>query len=298
VDFLSLLRAMGALGLVLGMLTAALWLVKRYNIRLPGALAGAPVKRVALIERTGIDARRSVALIRRDGREHLILLAPEGHLIIESGIIRDEIDAAAAAAQAAEMEARAAAAQAAALQAQQNMKAMLSNVAERSAQVRRKVSAAAGATVRPPQPAQSFDSMVASAVENSGRPRRKSRAAPAAPAEPVLQPLPQAQPRIVLLAAALDAAFARARPRIALAASAAAARSAELRQSIVTTAGAAKRAWLAQRDRIAAQAGQAQERLIPPTPAVSVPAPRRRAPVRLKVTDHAGNIVACGAARG
>ena len=42
---------------------------------------GRPVgagRRVELIERLPLDARRSVALIRRDGREHLILLGPEG----------------------------------------------------------------------------------------------------------------------------------------------------------------------------------------------------------------------------
>ncbi|HEX7852852.1 MAG TPA: flagellar biosynthetic protein FliO [Sphingobium sp.] len=90
-DLLSLLRMMGALLIVLGILAGGLWAVRRYDLRLPGALTaglrsrGQP-PRLALVERLSIDARRSVALIRRDDREHLLLIAPEGMLIVESGI--------------------------------------------------------------------------------------------------------------------------------------------------------------------------------------------------------------------
>lgn len=139
-DLVSFMRTMGALALVLGMLAAALWMVKRYNIRLPGSMGGAATgKRVELIERTGIDARRSVALIRRDGREHLVLLSPEGNLVIETAIIRDEIDWAAAAAQTQDVKARAAAAQAIAAQAHENFRDMVSAVVERSAGLRETV---------------------------------------------------------------------------------------------------------------------------------------------------------------
>jgi hypothetical protein len=78
------------------MLAGALWLVRRYNIRLPGGSAsGGPSRRLQVVERTPLDGRRSLALLRRDGREHLILLAPEGNLMIETGIVRDDIDHAA-----------------------------------------------------------------------------------------------------------------------------------------------------------------------------------------------------------
>ena len=91
-DLLSLLRTMGALGVVLGMLAGALWIVRRYDIRLPGQVGGGPIRRLELIERLPIDGKRAVALIRRDGREHLILLAPEGPLLVETGIVHDWID--------------------------------------------------------------------------------------------------------------------------------------------------------------------------------------------------------------
>lgn len=94
-ETLSILRMLGGLGIVLGMLAGALWLVRRYDLKLPGRLSGGAGRRVELVEKLAIDSRRSVALIRRDGREHLILLAPEGPLVLESAIVRDDIDHAA-----------------------------------------------------------------------------------------------------------------------------------------------------------------------------------------------------------
>jgi flagellar protein FliO/FliZ len=95
-DMLSMLRTLGALGLVLGMLAAALWAVKRYDIKLPGRVSGTNRKRVEMVERLSIGAKRSVALIRRDGCEHLILLGPEGSATIETGIVSPAAPTAAA----------------------------------------------------------------------------------------------------------------------------------------------------------------------------------------------------------
>lgn len=90
-----MLRMLGGLGVVLGLLTGALWLVRRYDLKLPGRVAGGALRRIEVVEKLPIDSRRSVALIRRDGREHLILLAPEGPLVLENAILRDDIDLAA-----------------------------------------------------------------------------------------------------------------------------------------------------------------------------------------------------------
>jgi hypothetical protein len=94
-DVLSLLRTLGGLGIVLGLLWGVLWAVRRYDIKLPGRVTTGTSRRIELIERMPLDQRRSLALIRRDGREHLILLAPEGPLLIEGSIIRDSADLAA-----------------------------------------------------------------------------------------------------------------------------------------------------------------------------------------------------------
>lgn len=91
-DLLSLLRTLGALGVVLGLLAGALWVIRRYDIKLPGRVAAGGGRRIELIERLPLDARRSVALIRRDGREHLILVGPEGAVLVETGIVRDDLD--------------------------------------------------------------------------------------------------------------------------------------------------------------------------------------------------------------
>ena len=65
-DILPLLRMLGALGVVLGLLVGALWAVRRFQIRLPGvAGAGGPSRRLELVERVSMDTRRSVALVRR-----------------------------------------------------------------------------------------------------------------------------------------------------------------------------------------------------------------------------------------
>lgn len=85
-DLFSLMRTLGALGLVLGVLAAALWVVKRYDLRLPGRVSTTRRRRVELVERLSVDAKRSLALIRRDGCEHLVLIGPDGHAVIETGI--------------------------------------------------------------------------------------------------------------------------------------------------------------------------------------------------------------------
>jgi flagellar protein FliO/FliZ len=87
--WLDLLRSLGALLTVLGLLVGALWLVRRYGITLPGvSLAGAnqPPRRLQVIERLAIDGRASLTLIRRDGQEHLLLFSQQAALLIESGI--------------------------------------------------------------------------------------------------------------------------------------------------------------------------------------------------------------------
>lgn len=83
-DSIALIRTMGALLVVLGILAGALWLTRRYNLALPGTGFVRTDRRLAVIERLNLDPRRSVMLLRRDGVEHLLLLAPEGHLVIET----------------------------------------------------------------------------------------------------------------------------------------------------------------------------------------------------------------------
>lgn len=85
-EILSLMRTLGGLGMVLGLLAGALWVVRRYNIQLPGRIGSGGGRRLELVERLTVDTKRSVALIRRDGCEHLIFIDPTGAVIVETGI--------------------------------------------------------------------------------------------------------------------------------------------------------------------------------------------------------------------
>jgi flagellar biogenesis protein FliO len=99
-DAYILLRTLGALTLLLGVLAGALWAVRRFDLRLPGAIVRQPERRLELVERLGIDQRRSVVLIRRDDREHLVIISPEGQVVVETQPCRADACVAATAASA------------------------------------------------------------------------------------------------------------------------------------------------------------------------------------------------------
>ena len=97
-DALSLLRMMGALSVVLGLLAGGLWIVRRYEIQLPqkwlsGFSGTGGERRLKMVERLVLDARRSVLLIRKDGAELMLLVAPEGVLQLETAIPVEKSDA-------------------------------------------------------------------------------------------------------------------------------------------------------------------------------------------------------------
>lgn len=80
---LSIVRTLGVLLVVLGLLAVALWLVRRYDLRLPGRVADRrDDRRLGIVERLAIDARRSLILVRRDGEDHLVLIGPDHALAI------------------------------------------------------------------------------------------------------------------------------------------------------------------------------------------------------------------------
>jgi len=81
---LALLRMFGALAIVLGLLAGSLWAVRRFNLRLPGRIGGggADDRRLAVVERLSVDQKRSLLLVRRDNVEHLVLMAPEGNVVL------------------------------------------------------------------------------------------------------------------------------------------------------------------------------------------------------------------------
>jgi flagellar protein FliO/FliZ len=68
---------------VLGMIFGVLWLVRR---RLPGAITrrGGAGRRLAVVESLAVDVKHRLILVRRDDREHLLLVGGTAPLVVEA----------------------------------------------------------------------------------------------------------------------------------------------------------------------------------------------------------------------
>jgi flagellar protein FliO/FliZ len=92
-EFETYLRFLAVLVLVLGLIAICAWVARRFG--LGGALAATKggSTRLAIVEVKVIDPRRKLVLLRRDDKEHLVLLGPNQDLLIEKGIVPHKIDA-------------------------------------------------------------------------------------------------------------------------------------------------------------------------------------------------------------
>jgi flagellar protein FliO/FliZ len=84
----QILRAIGAFLFVMALLGGCGWLLKRYGhkLNLIGAMPGTGSKRLRVQETLALDPRRRLILIKRDDVEHLILVGPDGQLVVEGNI--------------------------------------------------------------------------------------------------------------------------------------------------------------------------------------------------------------------
>jgi flagellar protein FliO/FliZ len=74
--------------IVLGLIGAAAWAVRRFgSARLAGAVRGRQ-PRLAVIEYTTVDARRRLLLVRRDNVEHLMMIGGPTDVVVEANIVR------------------------------------------------------------------------------------------------------------------------------------------------------------------------------------------------------------------
>lgn len=81
----SYLRFVLALVLVIGLILALSWAVRRFG--LGGAVPrNRGPRRLAVIEVTALDAKRRLVLVRRDGTEHLLLVGGTVDQVVERGI--------------------------------------------------------------------------------------------------------------------------------------------------------------------------------------------------------------------
>ena len=84
----SYLNFVLALVFVLGLIGLAAWTYKRFFLnRVMGSRFGLQASRLSVIEVRGIDARRKLVLVRRDGVEHLLLLGASSEAVVETGIM-------------------------------------------------------------------------------------------------------------------------------------------------------------------------------------------------------------------
>jgi flagellar protein FliO/FliZ len=74
--------------IVLGLIGAAAWAVRRFgSARLGGVVRGRQ-PRLAVIEYATVDARRRLLLVRRDNIEHLVMIGGPSDVVVESNIVR------------------------------------------------------------------------------------------------------------------------------------------------------------------------------------------------------------------
>lgn len=89
---ISLVKFFAAFVFVIALMLAVAWLVKRAGFAGPMLRTGQK-RRLAVLESQAIDHRRRLVLVRRDGREHLLLLGPDHALVVEGGIVPPAADA-------------------------------------------------------------------------------------------------------------------------------------------------------------------------------------------------------------
>lgn len=85
IDLWTLARFTAALGFVLLLIGGVAWLARRYlNTSVIGPSAK---RRLGVIESTPLDGKSRLVLVRRDDREHLLVIGPGSTTVVETGIL-------------------------------------------------------------------------------------------------------------------------------------------------------------------------------------------------------------------
>ncbi len=81
-----LMGAMAAFAFVVCLMYALAWLVKRLGLTGAPMLAMGAKRRLKIVEQLSIDPRHKLVIVRRDNKEHLIVMGPGGDTVVESNI--------------------------------------------------------------------------------------------------------------------------------------------------------------------------------------------------------------------
>ena len=79
-------RFLLALVFVLGLIAALAWAARRFGFGGNLVAMKGRNSRLAVVESLMIDAKRRLVLIRRDDREHLLIIGPTSETVVEYGI--------------------------------------------------------------------------------------------------------------------------------------------------------------------------------------------------------------------
>jgi hypothetical protein len=77
-----------AFAVVLGLIAAAAWLVRRFGAARLDATGRSRQPRLAVIDSAAVDGRRKLVIIRRDNVEHLLMIGGPTDVVVETNIIR------------------------------------------------------------------------------------------------------------------------------------------------------------------------------------------------------------------
>jgi flagellar biogenesis protein FliO len=89
VEMPAALRFFIAFLVVLGLIGATAWFVRRYGAeRFGGSAARGRQPRLAVIDAAAVDGRRRLVLIRRDNVEHLLIIGGPTDVVVEQNIVR------------------------------------------------------------------------------------------------------------------------------------------------------------------------------------------------------------------
>jgi flagellar protein FliO/FliZ len=80
-NFFDAIRALTALIFVLGLILGLTWLLRRYGSRI-GIRAGLNPSDLRVVEWKQLDVRRKLAVVRWDGRDHLLCLGPSSDIVV------------------------------------------------------------------------------------------------------------------------------------------------------------------------------------------------------------------------
>jgi flagellar protein FliO/FliZ len=80
------LRFLLALAFVLGLIMALAWAARRFGFGGSFTSVRNRTTRLSVSEALMLDGKRRLVLVRRDDREHLLILGPAGETVVETGI--------------------------------------------------------------------------------------------------------------------------------------------------------------------------------------------------------------------